>query len=178
MCPSTFARRPDFYLLRLVCTSVNMSWEIFFMAKNCSRRRTRQTRGTLGQALASVPEHSRIPPTHFLIANPELKLHLSPIRISELRFPNRKYFAVFRAGPRHSFASSLAAAFLIETPRLKFPATPTKQSSDADSNRDKNDGFSSSSRLAPSSATLTLRAPQSNLPASCFVRATPGEYSL
>jgi hypothetical protein len=103
-------------------------------------------------------------------------MNVNPIRINELKFPNRKYFAIFRVGPP-LFKSSLATALLIETPRLEFLATPTKQWPNTDSNRDKNDGFWSAFRGATSHATLTLRAPQSNLPASCFARALAGEHS-
>jgi hypothetical protein len=197
--PSDFCMEPDFYLLRLVCISVNMSWEVFCMAKNCDQRRTGRTQGSLGQSRASVPQQSCIPPTRLLIANLELEFHVNPIRINELKFPNRKYFAIFRVRPRHFVASSLATAFLIETPRLEFPATPTKQRPMADSNRDRSGVFGFAFRrhsrigsacnslcdsvplwpspCAASHATLTLRAPQSNLPASCFVRALAGEHS-
>lgn len=183
------------------------------MAKNCDQRLTGQTQGSLGQAQASVPEQSCILPTHFLIANPELELHVSAIRISELKFPNRKFLAIFHVAfqscalplPASTASPSsiqrLAPSFdgLIETPRLRSQATPTKQRPAAKSNRDKNGGlcpaFRRHSRIgstynslrdsvplwpsqpATSRATLTLRAPQSNLPASCFVRAPLGEHS-
>jgi hypothetical protein len=107
-----------------------MSWEIFFMAKNCDMKRTRRTQGSLGQATASVFEHSCLPPGHFLIANLELEFHVNPIRISELKFPNRKFLALFRvafqtcATPLRTLTASpssiqrLASGFqnLIETP--------------------------------------------------------------
>ena len=168
---------------------------------------------------SSVPEQSCIPPTHFLIANPELESHVSPIRISELKFPNRKYLAVLRvtfqtcATPLHASTASPSSIQrpapslqnpwspwrLIETPRLEFLATPTKPRPMADSNRDKKRLSRSifrrhsrtastrnslrdsvplwPSQSATSRATLTLRAPQSNLAASCFVRAPLGEHS-
>jgi hypothetical protein len=194
------------------------------MAKNCDQRETGRTQGSLGRSRASVPQQSCIPPTHVLIANPELELHVSPIRISELKFPNRKYFAIFHAAfhsgvlPLHASTASPSSIQrpapslqnpgppwrLIETPRLEFPATPTKQSRIPNSNRDKKrvlhpqrrnwalcSGYCRHSRIgstynslcdsAPlwssSHATLTLRASQSNLPASCFVRALAGEHS-
>jgi len=144
-----------------------------------------------------------------LIANPELEFHVTPIRISDLKFSNRKFFAVFRvafqsyAAPLPLSTASpssiqrLASSFqnLIETPRLEFLATPTKQSLTPNSNRDKKGVLSSAFRrhlrvessnkplddsvpLWPScGATLTLREPQSNLAASCFVRALAGEHS-
>jgi hypothetical protein len=172
-----------------------MSRGMFCMSNNCDQRLTRRTQGSLRQARASVPEQSRIPRTHFLIANPELELHVSPIRISELKFLNRKFLAVFRVELEHFSADPLPGAFLIETPRLEFLATPTKQSPIADSNRDKMRVFRRHSNIgstynslcdsvplwpsssATSRATLTLRAPQSNLPASCFVGAPAGEHS-
>jgi len=211
--PSGFCMEADFYLLRLVCICVNISWEIFCMAKNCDQRRTGRTQGSLRQSRASVPQRSCIPPTCFLIANPELEFHVSPIRISELKFSNRKFFAIFRVALQTSAVPAPAAAAahssiqrlspslqnLIETPRLEFPATPTKQRPIADSNRDKNGVFGPAfrrhsrlgstcnslcdsvplwpSQSATSRATLTLRASQSNLPASCFVRAPLGEHS-
>ena len=144
-----------------------------------------------------------------LIANPELEFHVTPIRISDLKFSNRKFFAVFRvafqsyAAPLPLSTASpssiqrLASSFqnLIETPRLEFLATPTKQSLTPNSNRDKRGVLSSAFRrhlrvessnkplddsvpLWPScGATLTLREPQSNLAASCFVRAFADEHS-
>ena len=179
------------------------------MAKNCDQRRTGRTQGSLGQSRASVHQQSCIPPTCFLIANPELEFHVSPIRISELKFPNRKFFAIFRVALQTSAVPAHAAAAahssiqrlspslqnLIETPRLEFPATPTKQRPIADSNRDRNGVFwpafrpdsyirSTNHPLCDSvspwpalTATLTLREPQSNLAASCFVRALAGEHS-
>ena len=88
----------------------------------------------------------------FLIANLELDFRVSPIRITDLRFSNRKFFAIsclaFQPSSTHihtSAASSSSAQRrasslqnLIETPRLEFRATPTKQSSLPISNRDKN----------------------------------------
>jgi hypothetical protein len=177
------------------------------MAKNCDQRLSRRTQDSHGQAGASVPEQSCIPPTHFLIANPELEFHVNVIRINELRFPNRKYFTIFHL-VLPTVVSKLQATFLIETPRLKYLATTTKQKPNTKSNRDKtrvlcqrfrngvlesacrrharietpNDSLRDPAPLwrstcVASHATLTLRAPQSNLPASCFVRAPLGEHS-
>jgi hypothetical protein len=175
------------------------------MAENCDKKRTRRTQGTLEQARASVPEQSRILSTDFLIANLELELSLNPIRINELEFSNRKYFAIFRVAfqtyavplPASTASPSsiqrLAPSFpnLIETPRLEFLTTPTKQWPNADSNRDKMQVFRRHSRVGSTcnslcdsvplwpalTATLTLQAPQSNLLASCFVCALAGEHS-
>ena len=85
----------------------------------------------------------------FLIANLELKLQLTPIRISNLYFSNRKFFALFSGGERSDHPaphaacpgllptshSSLATAFLIVTPRLEFLAKRTKHSRSSKSNR-------------------------------------------
>ena len=169
------------------------------MEKDCDQRLERRTQGSLRQALAPVPEQSCAPPTHFLIANLELKFPVNPIKINELKFSNRKYFAIFRVGLERFSANPLPRTFLIETPRLKSLATPRKQRLSADSNRDRNGVFGPDFRrhppigstynslcnsvpLWPSSsaapgATLTLRAPQSTLPASCSVRALAGEHS-
>jgi len=189
-----------------------MSWGGFCAAKNCDMKRTRLTRRALSQAPSSVFQQTCLPPSRFLIANLELDLHVSPIRISQLKFPNRKYFAIFRVALQTNAVSAPAPAAaaspsstqrlspslqnLIETPRLEFPAKPTKQSPFADPNRDKNGLFwlafrpdsylrSTNNSLCDSvppwpalTTTLTLLEPQSNLPASCFVRALAGEYSL
>ena len=125
------------------------------MAKNCDRKRTRRTQGSLGQEPSPVFHQTCVPSTRFLIANPELEFHVNPIRINELKFPNRKYFAIFRSQRATQHPGALAPSSstqrlvcnfhnprplrrLIETPRLEFLATPTKQYPSADSNRDKN----------------------------------------
>src|SRR4029077_13478683 len=73
------------------------------------------------------------------------------IRISNLRFSNRKFLAIShrpfllsngpvakpRRGTLPTHHSLPDATFLIETPRLEFSAIPTKQSSLPISNRDK-----------------------------------------
>ena len=88
----------------------------------------------------------------FLIANLELEFRVSPIRIKDLKFSNRKFFAIFCVAFRPSSThihTSAASSFsvqrrapclqnLIETPRLEFSATHTKHSSLPISNRDKN----------------------------------------
>ena len=43
--------------------------------------------GEAGRGTVCAPE--------FLIANPELEFHVSPIRITKLEFSNRKFFAIF-----------------------------------------------------------------------------------
>jgi hypothetical protein len=98
------------------------------------------------------------PGSNFLIANPGLEFRLTPFNYTHLKISNREYIAVFHSGfspisslPHRSEAPnpgpnsrsliarhrSLATAFLIETPRLEFPLTHTKQSSGLISNRDK-----------------------------------------
>jgi hypothetical protein len=169
------------------------------MTKNCDMKRTRRTQGSLGQEPSPVFHQTCVPPTHFLIANSELESPVSPIRINELKFPNRKFLAIFHVAfqtcalclpaststaspssirrPAPSFRNPWPPWRLIETPRLEFLATPTKQYPSVDSNRDKNGVLSFAFRGATSGATLTLQAPRSNLPASCFVRAPLGEHS-
>jgi hypothetical protein len=88
----------------------------------------------------------------FLIANLELEFRVSPIRIKDLKFSNRKFSAIsclaFQLSSFHIHTSA-ASSFsvqrrapclqnLIETPRLEFSATHTKHSSLPISNRDKN----------------------------------------
>ena len=198
-----------------------MSWETFCMTKNCDRKRTRRTQGGLGQEPSPVFHQTCVPSTRFLIANLELEFHVNPIRISDLKFPNRRFLAIFHVAfqtcalsfpaststaspssirrPASSFRNPWPPWRLIETPRLKSRATPTKQEPVARSNRDKNGvlwyAFCSHSHIrsvrapicdsvplwpsqpAASHATLTLQPPQSNLPPSCFVRALSGEHS-
>ena len=81
----------------------------------------------------------------FLITNLELEFRVSPIRITDLKFSNRKFFAIscvaFQPSSTSSFSVQRRASSLqnlIETPRLELRATPTKQSSLPISNRDKN----------------------------------------
>ena len=82
--------------------------------------------------------------TAFLIANPELKLTVSNRKTSPLKIPNRKKIALSPQWHRHSCLCAVASPRippteavtslppspqnLIETPRLKFPATTTKLS--------------------------------------------------
>src|ERR1700746_4076203 len=90
-----------------------------------------------GRAATRAPE--------FLIANPELEFHLSPIRISNLKFSNRKFLAIFGAKfctdgePCPAFSSPQPRASsrqtLIVTPRLESLATRTKQTANQSSNR-------------------------------------------
>jgi hypothetical protein len=81
----------------------------------------------------------------FLIANLELEFHVSPIRISNLNFSNRKFLAIFPVKlvtdgePCAAFSipqppvSSLQN--LIVTPRLEFLATRSKQTPNQSPNR-------------------------------------------
>lgn len=74
----------------------------------------------------------------FLIANLELKFRVSPIRINELKFSNRKFFAILRGVFRISSSLELQVSSLqnlIVTPKFKFSATRTKQTSSSISNR-------------------------------------------
>ena len=106
----------------------------------------------------------------FLIANPELEFPASCCKQRSELFSNRKFSAVLRSpqrilsaalpGDRGTvlivpfFSSSLqpqalslqnpwppSGGRLIETPRLEFRVTPTKQTSESLSNRDKNPLF-------------------------------------
>jgi hypothetical protein len=98
--------------------------------------------GQSGQREAGRGEN-RIP--EFLIANLELEFHLSPIRISNLNFSNRKFLAIFPLKLVPDGASCAAFSSpqppassrqtLIVTPRLEFLATRTKQTSNQSSNR-------------------------------------------
>jgi hypothetical protein len=91
-----------------------------------------------------------------LIANLELEFHVSPIRITKLRFSNRKYSPLFRPPCRIAISRSalscavahfplrlgrrvaggpVASRFLIVTPRLELRAIKTKQTPSSISNR-------------------------------------------
>ena len=101
-------------------------------------KRARQTRRRLAQALARVLHKARVQPNYFLIANLELRFLVTRCKQTFQPVSNRKYFAVL--GRAFSICSSLeppASSFqtLIVTPRLEFPATPTKQSLRPNSNR-------------------------------------------
>jgi hypothetical protein len=114
-----------------------------------------KARPPLVEDLTSLPSEFFKPCHEFLIANLELRFKLSPIRISDLKFSNRKFSAIsldaFQPSATHlptsavSFSSIQRRASclqnLIETPRLEFFATPTKQSSLPISNRYKNAFF-------------------------------------
>jgi hypothetical protein len=70
-------------------------------------------------------------PSKFLIANPRLTLRVNPIRICDPKISNRKFLTIFHgAQPASHLLSlvtshlSLAAAFLIETPRLEITISP------------------------------------------------------
>jgi hypothetical protein len=110
------------------------------------------------------------PMAGFLIANPRLESKLSSNHPSQLQISNRERMAFCRfnrssrlflprlsPATRHSLVlrrpkadeGSLANAFLIVTPRLKSPATPTKQDSNPISNRYKPRFFAPLSRSSP-----------------------------
>jgi hypothetical protein len=93
------------------------------------------------EAQAHIPRHK------FLIANLELEFKLSPIKINELKFSNRKFLAIFyntfqpysTQQPALTVSSSSIQPLvsscqnprppwrLIETPRLEIPVISTKQ---------------------------------------------------
>jgi len=91
-----------------------------------------------------------------LIANLELEFHVSPLRITKLRFSNRKYSPLFRPPWRITISRSAVSSavtdrplalrqrgtegpvvsrFLIVTPRLEFRAIKTKQTPSSIPNR-------------------------------------------
>src|ERR1700758_531878 len=92
---------------------------------------------TAERGVARAPE--------FLIANLELEFHLSPIRISNLKSSNRKFFAIFppelvadgTSCPAFSSPQPLASSrqTLIVTPRLELLVTRTKRTPNQNSNR-------------------------------------------
>ena len=122
-------------------------------------RGTQQSAPSAGSVRHQLSHNVVISPIHpisgpclrFLIANLELEFNLTPIRINDLKFSNRKFSVIFyvafqpprlafphrRFRPRASRAGAPSLQNLIETPRLEFSATPTKQSSLSISNRGK-----------------------------------------
>jgi len=117
-------------------------------------------RGSSSANLTPVSSTDRCPSKHLrrgaiLIANLELEFRVSPIRITKLRFSNRKYSPLFRpprviAISRSALSSAVAhcplrlgrhdvslvvSRFLIVTPRLEFRAIKTKQTPSSISNR-------------------------------------------
>src|SRR5579862_1379891 len=83
-----------------------------------------------------------------LIANLELEFRVSPIRINELKIPNRKFLAILRSAsrilssPELQVPSSLSPwppsdGRLIENARLKFDLSPSRISQLEISNRER-----------------------------------------
>jgi hypothetical protein len=98
-----------------------------------------------------------------LIANPRLEPKLSSNHPSQLQISNRERMAFCRSGPSRepsitSSAQPLSSnlQLLIVTPRLKSPATPTKQNSNPISNRYKSPFFAPLSRSALSTRLSSL----------------------
>jgi hypothetical protein len=128
-------------------------------ARQSAQRKRLVRHGSLATALP--PRHALLtghlsPTPRFLIANPGLEFPTSCCKQRSELFSNRKFSTVLRspqrilnpALPRDPatvlivpFFSSclqpqaLSLQLLIVTPRLRFPATPTKQNSNAISNR-------------------------------------------
>jgi len=112
-----------------------------------------------------------------LIANPRLESRLSSNSRSQLQISNRERMAICRFTPssrpalfRLSLATrqwlvlkrprvnggSLPTTFLIVTPRLESPATPTKQNANPISSRYKSPFFAPLSRTSPSTRYSSL----------------------
>ena len=118
------------------CVAARHKWHRHSCLCAVAKARPRRLEG-----VTSLRSESFKPCHKFLIANLELEFKLSPIRINDLRFSNRKFFAIFYPEERRvqlaplgshpmflvTSHSSLVTAFLIETPRLEIPPTPRKQ---------------------------------------------------
>jgi hypothetical protein len=89
-----------------------------------------------------------------LIANLELKLRVSPIRISELKTPNRKFSAISSSLFLTVDRKPQAMDFLIENARLSFGLSPSRISVLEISNRER----MAVSQPVPSRAVLSLPA--------------------
>ena len=72
-----------------------------------------------------------------LIANLELEFRISPIRISKLKFSNRKFLTISSSLFRAAHLKPQVMEFLIENARLRFGLTHTKSSSLQISNRER-----------------------------------------
>ena len=164
--------------------------------KSPRARQSTQRKGLVRQGLLATAPPSRHPlltgypsPTpRFLIANPELEFPASCCKQRSELFSNRKFSAVLRSAQRTlvpalprdpatvlivPFFSSrlqpqaLSLQLLIVTPPLRFPATPTKQNSNAISNRYKTPFFAPLFRSSPitqhSPAKRRLRAAEGPL---------------
>jgi hypothetical protein len=129
--------------------------------RSFSRRHVPAPRASSSANLAPVSSTDRCPSRPLrggaiLIANLELEFDVRPIRITKLRFSNRKYSPLFRppwriAISRSALSSAVAhcplrlgrpgaeepvvSRFLIVTPRLEFRAIKTKQTPSLVSNR-------------------------------------------
>jgi hypothetical protein len=71
--------------------------------------------GEAGRGAVRAPE--------FLIANLELEFHLSPIRITKLKFSNRKFFAIFSSKRVTDGASRAAFFFQLQASSVQLPET-------------------------------------------------------
>src|ERR1700752_2165563 len=92
---------------------------------------------------------------HALIANLELEFRVSPIRISELKIPNRKFLAILHPASRILSSFELQVSSfqnLIANARLRFDLSPSRISVLEISNRER----MAISHLAPSPASLSL----------------------
>jgi hypothetical protein len=175
-----------FLYLRIITTMLS---SVVAVTQNSSRTRQSAQRkrfvrhGLLATALPS--RHPLLtgypsPTQEFLIANPELEFPASCCKHRSALFSNRKFSAVLRS-PRRIldralrrdpatisivplFSSSLeipasSLQNLIVTPRLKSPATPTKQNSNPISNRYKSPFFAPLSRSSPITRHASLLPP-------------------
>ena len=175
--PTHEPRRQDLFLARQIVTTMLSS--VVAVTQNSPRtRQSAQRKGLVRHGLVATAlplRHSLLtgylsPTSGFLIANPRLKSRLSSNPPSQLQISNRERMAICRFIPssrpalfrlslatRHSVVlrrpktneASLATAFLIVTPRLESPATPTKQNSNPISNRYKSPFFAPLSRSSP-----------------------------
>jgi hypothetical protein len=121
---------------------------------------------------AAIPISARrAPPSHsfkqpasilqILIANLELEFQASPIRISELKIPNRKFSAVSSSPFRTLNRKPQAMNFLIENARLSFGLSPSRISVLEISNRERtaiSQPVPSPSKFASHSSLVTSRS--------------------
>jgi hypothetical protein len=141
---------------RWLLESLRALWDRSF-----ARRHLPARRASSSAKLTRVSSTDRCPSRplrrgEILIANLELEFHVSPIRITKLRFSNRKYSPLFRPPwriaisrsalssavahcplrlGRHGAGGLVVSSFLIVTPRLEFRAIKTKQTPSSISNR-------------------------------------------
>ena len=123
-------------------------WDRSFAHRHLPARRASSSANVTPASSTDRYPSRRLRCSASLIANLELEFHVNPIRITKLRFPNRKYSTLFRPPwriaisrsalssavahcplrlRRHGAGGLVVSRFLIVALRLEFRAIQTKQ---------------------------------------------------